>query len=99
MYQHSPQEEEMKIDNDLEEKPSVNGGTPPEGAAQDKTMLYVGILLFVIGLGVITFATFQFDPVKNQVLAPRQYPYVAAIGYVSAIGGLLLALVHYIREG
>lgn len=79
------------------------GEIAPEGGSQAPgvNLLILGVVLAILGLVIITAATFQFDLVKDHVLKahPSFAPYLAAIGYVCAISGLLLALVHFIREG
>ena len=72
---------------------------PPE-TQPGATLLVTGVSLFILGLVIITAATFQFDLVKNHVFrhAPKAAAYVAAVGYASAIGGLLTALVYFIKQ-
>jgi hypothetical protein len=64
-------------------------------------LLILGVVLALLGLVIITAATFQFDMVKDHVFRahPDFAPYVAAVGYVFALSGLVMALVHFIREG
>lgn len=69
------------------------------GDPMGNTLLIIGVILALLGFVIITFATFQFDAVKDSVLSPRRYPFLAAVGYASTITGFLLALIHFIREG
>lgn len=71
------------------------------GQAGGVNLLILGVVIAVLGLVIITAATFQFDVVKDHVFRahPDFAPYVAAVGYVFALSGLLMALVHFIREG
>lgn len=85
-------------------EPSTGHAGDTEGAGGEAggvNLLILGVILAILGLVIITVATFQFDMVKNHVFRahPDYAPYVAAVGYVFALSGLLLALVHFIREG
>jgi hypothetical protein len=89
------------LENETDVIPVSDAQATDEGTSAGMNLLVAGVLLFVLGLVIITLSTFRFDLVKNQVFVahPDWAPYVAGFGYASALTGLVLSLVHFIREG